>query len=187
MKPARLNGWTASRNPAPISSPRAVANRDRKLAVPPEIYRGDHVRDIGASGNDQGLLVDRGVVEFSRFIVVGVVAPDDGAAETLGELCNGFAAHPFVRRAHSIMTSRLASRELGALRSSAARLLLLALAERRVGAAALDCCHDEPLPTRIPILGAAERADHAPQRGRNRTLRIEPGRPIDNIERLLRG
>ena len=39
--------------------------------------------------------------------------------------------------------------------------LLAALADGRVGAAALDCFHEEPLPPQISVLGAAERADHA--------------------------
>src|SRR5208283_6125706 len=68
----------------------AAANGDRELVVPPEIDRGGHVGDVGASSDEQRPLVDHGVVELSRFLVFRMVAPDNRTAKTLGEIGNNF-------------------------------------------------------------------------------------------------
>jgi len=88
----------------------AAANGDRELVVPPEIDRGGHVGDVGASSDEQRPLVDHGVVELSRFLVFRMVAPDNRTAKTLGEIGNNFVVHgvpPYRRSADDGLVHRL--------------------------------------------------------------------------------
>ena len=71
----------------------AAANGDRQLALPAKIHGGDHVTDVGASRNEQRLLVDHGVVQLARPFVFGMIATDQWAAQCLSELCDGLVVH----------------------------------------------------------------------------------------------
>ena len=71
----------------------SAANGDRKLVVPAEIHRRDHIGDVRASGDEQRPLVDHGVVEFARVFVFRMVAPNDRAAKTLSKIGNDFIVH----------------------------------------------------------------------------------------------
>ena len=71
----------------------SAANGDRKLVVPAEIHRRDHIGDVRASGDEQRPLVDHGVVEFTRVFVFRMVAPNDRAAKTLSKIGNDFVVH----------------------------------------------------------------------------------------------
>ena len=64
-----------------------------ELVVAAEIHRGDDVGDIGAARDQQRPLVDHGVVEFARLVVVRMVAPDNRPAKTLSEFSNDFVVH----------------------------------------------------------------------------------------------
>ena len=87
----------------------AAANGDRELVVPAEIDRGDHVGDVGASGDEQRPLVDHGVVELSRLFVFRMVAPDNRPAKTLGKFGNDFVVH---RVTSSLMLATTESEQL---------------------------------------------------------------------------
>ena len=71
----------------------AAANGDGKLVVAAEIHRRDHVGDVGAARDQQRPLVDHAVVELARLVVVGVIAPDQRAAQAACEFGDGFVVH----------------------------------------------------------------------------------------------
>ncbi len=82
--------------PRPVVA--AAADRNRQRAVTAEIHSGDDVGDIGAASDKQRPLVDHTIVELASFIVVGMIATNQGATETLRELPNFLVIHCILPR-----------------------------------------------------------------------------------------
>ena len=74
----------------------AAADGDGKLAVAAEVHGSDHVGGIRAARDQQWPLVDHPVVELAGFLVVGVVATDQGATESFAKLSHCLVAHDFL-------------------------------------------------------------------------------------------
>jgi hypothetical protein len=67
----------------------ASPDGDRQVAFA-SVYDGSHdVSRVQALGDEQRTLIDHAVVQGTRLVVIGVIAIDDPAAETLTQVANG--------------------------------------------------------------------------------------------------
>ena len=71
----------------------APANCDRQLVLAAEIHRRHDIGHISAFGDEKRPLVDHRIVEFSRVIIVRMLAPNHRAAHNFSELGNDFVFH----------------------------------------------------------------------------------------------
>ena len=70
-----------------------AADRDGELVLAAKIHRRDDVADIGAAGNEQGMLVDHAVIELARLLVFGMSGVQHRAALARRKITDGFGVH----------------------------------------------------------------------------------------------
>ena len=73
----------AQRAPADVVA--AAAHRDEEVVLAGEPHRGDHVRQPRAARDQPGMLVDAGVPDPPRLLVLGVAGANQPAAERVPE------------------------------------------------------------------------------------------------------